>query len=808
MIYPKHFETKSGFDEIRQILIEKCSTHSGKLRVERMSFSSDFKKIRQLLQQTEELRQILTIEDGFPNRDYIDLSKELRSIRIPGSYLDKEILPELRDSLITLSNLVNFFQRQESLIKYPNLTRLAEPIFLDDEIAKEVDRIVDEKGEIRDSASEKLGEIRREIRRKQGTIGRKIGEAMKLAVSNGWIEKGTEPTVRNGRLVIPLASTHKRQLKGIIHDESSTGQTTFVEPAAAFETNNEIRELESAERREIIRILKTFCDKIRQNLDMLIIGYNFLSIMDFIRAKASFAREISATLPILTHEATLDWRDAVHPLLYLNLLKQNRVVVPLVMELNREHRILVISGPNAGGKSICLKTVALLQYMFQCGMLIPVKETSTVGIFKKLFIDIGDEQSLENDMSTYSSHLNNMKQFVLNADKNTLFLIDEFGTGTEPQLGGAIAEAVLEQLNSAKSFGVVTTHYANLKLLAKKQNGIINGAMLFNTRELKPLYRLSLGKPGSSFAFEIAERIGFPKNILKNAAKKTGKTQMDFDRQLQQLEIEQKELSDERRKMQITDDLLLDLTKQYDKKTKELQAQKHTIIKDAKTEAKRIIESSNKLIENTIWEIKEAEAEKEKTKIIRKKLEKEKSKLGEQLKEIKVPKPKIRKKSLKKNEKPKTKRPLKIGDHVIPEGQQVIGEILEINKEDALVSFGNFTLRTPLENLFVSPSQPPKIRRSSNTNQFISEINDRKTHFDLTLDVRGSRATEALEKVRRYIDEAVLLSIHEVRILHGTGHGILRLQIRELLQKSPEIEEVRDERVEFGGTGISIVKIK
>ena len=580
-----------------------------------------------------------------------------------------------------------------------------------------------------------------------------------------------------------------------------------MEPAEIFETNNQIRELESAERREIIRVLLDFTNFVRPEIPNLISAYRFLGRIDFIRAKAKFAIAIEAMRPKLLNRQGLDWINASHPLLFLTNKKLNKEVVPLYVRLDEDQRILVISGPNAGGKSVCLKTIGLVQYMLQCGLLIPVKEGSKAGIFENLFIDIGDEQSLENDLSTYSSHLLNMKHFLGHSNKSTLFLIDEFGTGTEPILGGAIAESVLENLNDKKAYGVVTTHYSNLKLMAKPGNGIINGAMMFDTKAMKPLYRLKMGNPGSSFAFEIAKNIGFPKQVLKSAESKTGKKQLDFDEQLQQLETEKRELAKKQQKYSIADDFLSEMIDKYEKLLKEIKSKKSEIISNATREAANTLKSSNKLIERTIREIREAGAEKEKTKRLRKELE-EKSKDLEKASEAEKKATVKTKPTIVKTSEITNSSPIKKGDFVKIMDQGVSGEVIERKGEDVIVEFNSVRLRTTVDKLEKNQSgEKPKIIRSNRMGrQMMEQLNDKMANFKLKLDVRGERGEEAMSIVKQYVDDAVLLGISEVKILHGTGNGILRKLIHDYLKNIPNIKSFGDEHIERGGHGITVVR--
>jgi DNA mismatch repair protein MutS2 len=811
VIYPKNFETKTGFDKVRQMIRDNCLSPVGVQHVENLTFTTDATLIRQQLNQTEEFRQLMLEESGFPSQDYFDLTYELHRIKIEGTYIEQENLFDLKSSLITISDILQFFKKSDPQ-KFPNLISLSSEIFVDKMIVSSIEGIIDNKGNIKNNASAKLAEIRKSLSKEQASVDRKMRKAMSEAKRAGWTKDDTEVTIREGRPVIPVAAAHKRAIKGLIHDESATGQTVYIEPVEVFEIHNKIRELESAERREIINILKNFSGFVRPEIPNLIEAYKFLGMIDFIRAKASFALKINALKPKITDQPLVRWNKAVHPLLYLSHKKQNRPVVPLNIQLDNERRILVISGPNAGGKSVCLTTVGLLQYMLQCGLLIPVKDDSMTGIFQNLFIDIGDEQSLENDLSTYSSHLLNMKYFVIHSDANTLFLIDEFGTGTEPQLGGAIAESVLEKLNSNKAFGVVTTHYSNLKLMSKEGNGIVNGAMLFDTKAMQPLFSLKIGKPGSSFAFEIARKIGFPKEVLKNAEKKTGKKQLDFDEQLQQLDIERKELEKKRVEVGVADNFLSEMIDKYEKLSRDLKLKKEEIIEKARQEALEIVDSSNKLIENTIKEIRETQADKEKTKKLRQELEKEKERIVEKtVSEKKFKTGKQKNESGPTKNKVEVTRPVAVGDIVKLKEQGVTAEVISIKGRDVVLSFNSITLKTTLDRIEKTGKIKAPQKPASGRNRYSSytdEINKKMANFNLQIDVRGKRGEEALDIVKHYIDDAILLNIGEVRILHGKGYGTLRSLIHDYLNTIPEIKSFKDEHIERGGHGITVVVFK
>ncbi|MBE0638540.1 MAG: Smr/MutS family protein [Bacteroidales bacterium] len=810
MIFPHNFEEKIGFDQIRHLLKDHCVSEMGREYADKMRFDANFSQIERKVGQAAEFLRILKYENPFPAQNYFNLVPELHRIKLPGTYIFQEQLFDLKSSLETLNEVLTYL-KSLNIENYPLLRAVTGDLAVDRDIMRAIGRIIDEKGNIKDTASEKLREIRKRLIKLTGEIDKAVRQVLLQARKSGWINPNDEVTIRNGRLVIPVPASNKRRIRGFIHDESSTGQTVFIEPAEALEANNEILELQNAEKREIIRILTAFTDKIRDQLDVLIECYHFLGLVDFIRAKAAMAIKINAVKPLMNETTLIQWQQAIHPLLFLVHQKQKKSVEPLDISLDSDDRILVISGPNAGGKSVCLKTVGLLQYMLQCGLLIPVNENSETGIFKDIFIDIGDEQSIEDDLSTYTSHLRNMKHLSLKAGKQSLFLIDEFGTGTEPQLGGAIAEAVLEHLNQKEAFGVVTTHYGNLKQLAGRTPGLINGAMLFDTREMRPLFRLQIGNPGSSFAFEIAKKTGFPWYILRNAEKKVGKAQIRFDQQLQQLELEKKELIEKQRKLTDTERKLEELTMKYDQLIIKVQDSKDKVLRDAKSEAVRIIEESNRLVENTIREIREAQAEKEKTKQLREKMKTEATHIVATFKsnpEIKQPQAKP---------KPNIDKPVQaetkifVGNRVRIPPQETVGEVMEISGNDVVVSFGSIKMRVPASKVVNVGEeeyyQKVMIRRSSQ-NHIMSDINSRMANFSLTLDVRGMRGEEAASDLNKYIDEAMLLNVKEVKIIHGKGDGILRKIVRENLRAITEVVLFEDEHVERGGSGATIVRLK
>ncbi|NWJ49635.1 MAG: Smr/MutS family protein [Bacteroidetes bacterium] len=818
VIYPFNFEEKIGFTRIREMIEERCLSQLGEDLAKEMHFSYNFSKLSLYLNQANEFKNVLISGRAFPSQDYLDLTFELNRIKTPGSFIFVENLFDLLISLTTINECLQFFKHKDSE-QFPLLVKLGKDVFIPQEIIISANKIIDDKKTIKDTASDQLKEIRHQLNIKKNSINKRIAQIMQKVKKEGLSREDAEVTIRDGHLVIPINAVNKRKLKGYIHDESATGQTIYIEPSEIVDLGNELRELELAEKREIIKILTIFTDSLRPWIEDLENAYQYLGIIDFLRAKALFALEIGAVLPELSNTPFLEWRKAVHPLLFINHKQQKKKVEPLTIELNQRNRILIISGPNAGGKSVCLKTVGLLQYMFQCGLLIPVHESSIAGIFKQLFIDIGDEQSLDNDLSTYSSHLMNLKHLLKNADSQTLFMIDEFGSGTEPQLGGAIAEAILENLNAIKAFGVVTTHYANLKLLAGKQPGMINGAMLFDVNNIQPLYQLQIGKPGSSFAFEIARKIGFPESILSEAILKTGSTQIDFDNQLNQLEQERKALLQKKIELDSADEFISEIMERYQAKLEILESTSKDIIQKAKNQAKDILSNSNKLIENTVREIRETQASKEKTKIAREKVSTLKQELeiiepAEVVKEIKKNAPVIVQLHEEKHEEKYTghnKTPI-VGDFVKVIGQESIGQVIKLSGKKAEVAFGQMKMRIDLGKL--EKAKRSEIRKdkdksyTSSYSSIMSDLNDKMAQFKLQLDLRGKRADEALDEVRHYIDDAILLRISEVTILHGKGNGTLREVVRQFLTSITEVRSFKDAPIDMGGSGITVVTLR
>lgn len=822
MIYPNNLEDKIGFSKIRLSLKKLCLSSLGGELVDKMSFSLSWRTIEKTLRETEEFITICKEEDSFPTAHYFDVRDSLEKIRIDGAFLDPQELFKLKRSLESITAISRFFKGKEE--KYPLLIEKAGRLRLYPYILNRLENIVSKYGTIKDTASPQLGEIRRDILKKQSGISRRMNALMQQAQKEGWADPDTSISIRDGRMVIPVPAAHKRQIKGIVHDESSTGKTSYIEPTEIVETNNQIKELEYLERREIMKILIAFCSEIRPYIDDLIPAYNFLGFIDFVRAKALYSLSIDALVPQFDNNPYFDWIDARHPLLYLSNKEEGKVVVPLNIKLSEENRIVLISGPNAGGKSVCLKTVGLVQYMFQCGMPVPLAENSHMGIFSDVFIDIGDEQSMENDLSTYSSHLTNMKNFVKHSSADSLILIDEFGTGTEPMLGGSIAEAILHKLNNKKVKGVITTHYTNLKHYAESTPGVINGAMLYDSQHMKPLFELRIGKPGSSFAFEIAKKIGLPKDILDDATHKIGEDHINFDQNLKNIARDKKYWENKRRKIHDNEKKLDKIVEKYDKELQDANRLRKEILEEAKKQAETIISEANKSIERTIREIKEHQADKAKTKESRKSLEKTKENLGKiNLEEDsrikrKINKLKEREEKRSKN-KPtpteqekqtttpaKKKTSIEIGDNVKIKKSGTIGEVIEINKNTAIVALGNLMTSVAVKDLeYVSRNKAKKSHARSTSSLVQENIYKLKMNFKPRIDLRGVRGEEALLKTMEFIDEAIMVGASEVRILHGTGHGILRNMIREYLATVNVIRSYKDESIQMGGSGITVV---
>lgn len=831
MIYPQNFEQKIGFDQIRQLLKDKCLSTLGEEKVNEMNFSDHFEEVDELLNQVAEFVRIIQEEDNFPDQFFFDVRPSLKRIRIEGMYMDEQELFDLRRSLETIRDIIRFLQRndeEESDCPYPSLKKLVGDITVFPQLITKIDGILNKYGKIKDNASTELSRIRRELANTMGSISRSLNSILRNAQSEGYVDKDVAPTMRDGRLVIPVAPGLKRKIKGIVHDESASGKTVFIEPAEVVEANNRIRELEGDERREIIRILTEFSNTLRPSIPEILQSYEFLAEIDFIRAKSHFAIQTNSIKPSLENEQLLDWTMAVHPLLQLSLAKHGKKVVPLDIELNLKRRILIISGPNAGGKSVCLKTVGLLQYMLQCGMLVPMHERSHVGLFGSIFIDIGDEQSIEDDLSTYSSHLTNMKIMMKNCNERSLILIDEFGGGTEPQIGGAIAEAVLKRFNIKGTFGVITTHYQNLKHFAEDHEGVVNGAMLYDRHLMQALFQLQIGNPGSSFAVEIARKIGLPEDVIADASEIVGSEYINADKYLQDIVRDKRYWEGKRQTIRQREKHMEETIARYQAEMEELQKSRKEIIRQAKEEAERLLQESNARIENTIRTIKEAQAEKEKTRLVRQELadfresidnltsKEQEDKIARKMEKLKEKQ--NRKKEKKQNgtkEQPAVQQtpkatPITEGCPVRIKGQSSVGEVLEINGKNAVVAFGSIKTTVKTERLERSNAVPQKqesAKSSFVSNQTQDSMYEKKLNFKQDIDVRGMRGDEALQAVTYFVDDAILVGMSRVRILHGTGTGILRTLIRQYLQTIPGVRHFADEHIQLGGAGITVVDL-
>ena len=819
MLYPEHFEQKIAFTSIRQLLKDKCVSSLGEEKVDEIQFSSVYADVMRLLSQTDEMLRVLTTDaDELPIGDFYDVRPALSRVRIEGLFLDELEVFDLRRALEAVRRLVAFLTKHEAEV-YPHLHELVTGIETFPLIINRIDGILNKFGKVKDNASNELARIRKDIFQVQSSISRTLNSILRQAQADGYVEKDVAPTMREGRLVIPVSPAFKRKVNGIVHDESATGKTVFIEPQQVVEANNRLRELEGEERREIIRILVEFTNFVRPHTEEIFASQHFLGQIDFLRAKALFGLEINAIKPRVDESCQLEWAKAIHPILFLSLKKQGKTIVPLDITLNEKQRILLISGPNAGGKSVCLKTVVLLQYMLQCGLLLPLHDSSRAGIFDRLFIDIGDEQSIENDLSTYSSHLLNMKYFIKNSNEKTLLLIDEFGTGTEPMIGGAIAEATLERFNRNLAFGVITTHYTNLKHYAEDAVGIVNGAMLYDRQHLQPLFQLSIGNPGSSFAIEIARKIGLPEDLIAEAAEKVGAEHLDYDKHLQDIVRDKRYWENKRIQIRQKEKKLEETLEKYEAEMVGIDRQRKEITNKAKDEAKNLLSEANAKIENTIRQIKEADAEKEKTRLVRKELEDFKAKIG--IEQTETGRDRSRP-VLNKNPKPINKdrsRPvptgiaeseiLKIGANVRLKGQTATGKIIEIQDKQAIVAFGQMKSTIKLAKLEpISNTQLKKEAKKYDSlgNGATDEVRQRKLTFTSEIDVRGMRGDEALQAVMYFIDDSVMVGVASVRILHGTGTGALRQLIRQYLGTVHGVKSYKDEHIQFGGAGITVVE--
>ena len=819
MIYPDNIEVKIGFDKIRSLVKGHCLSTLGKDQVDLMSFSADYNVVLESVNQVAEFVRILQEEDEFPVSYYFDMREAVHRISARGTFLETKDLFDLRRVLHTIGLVVDFFNHKDEA-DYFYLKQLATDIFVFPDLVRTIDGVVDKFGQIKDNASPLLAQIRAEIAAAEGSVSRIMAAILRKAKADGFVDSDVSASVRDGRLVIPVLPAFKRKINGIVHDESASGKTVFIEPDAVVEASNKIRELQADERREIIRILTVVTDEIRPRVPEIDFSLNFLAQIDFIRAKAVFAGDLDAKLPQFDNMPQVDWYSAVHPLLFLSHQKLGKSVVPLTISLDSSSRILLISGPNAGGKSVCLKTVGLLQYMFQCGLLVPMNDNSRMGIFENLFIDIGDEQSIENDLSTYSSHMNNMKVFVRNCSSSTMLLIDEFGSGTEPQIGGAIAEALLDHFNQKCAFGVITTHYNNLKNFATDTDGIINGAMLYDRHLMQPLFKLEVGNPGSSFAIDIARKMGLPESVIAQAEQIVGSDYVNMDKYLQDIVRDKRYWENKRQNIRVKSKQMDELTEKYQRELEQLNDERKSILKQSKEEAKQIVAQANSVIENTVRVIKEAQAEKERTKQARKDVDEFKAQLEQDAGNEAIER-KMRKLQEREQRKGKAKTetaepkvaeaPLAPGDYVRLKGQQTSAGVLQsISGNNAVVLMGQLKTNVKLDRLErVSKGQvkreqkQPSVVIGSSTRE---QMRQRALNFKQEIDVRGMRGDEALQAVQYYIDDALMVNVSQVRILHGTGTGILRQLIREYLSTVPGVARYHDEHVQLGGAGITVVE--
>ena len=888
MIYPNNFEQKIGFDEIRELLKARCLSTLGKEKVDEMAFSNDVSVVNEWLSQVREFRRLQEEKDDFPMQYFFDVRESIKRIRLENTHLEENEVWDLRRSLQTIADIVKYLSRSEEggvrsedTPLYPALYRLTEGVTTFPAMIRRIDSILDKFGKIKDSASMTLAGIRNDLSKMEGSISRTLYTILHAAQKDGLVDKDVTPAVRDGRLVIPVSPAVKRKINGIVHDESATGKTVFIEPAEVVEANNKVRELEAAERREIIRILTVFSDELRPHVTEILNSYEFLAQIDLIHAKTELAKLTKAFEPEVKAEPHLDWIRAIHPLLQLSLEKQGKKVVPLEIQLSRSEeggvrsentpatdishstlhtprstnkgRLLIISGPNAGGKSVCLKTVGLLQYMLQCGLAIPIGDRSTVGMFDNIMIDIGDEQSIENDLSTYSSHLLNMKNMMKQANAHTLLLIDEFGGGTEPTIGGAIAEAVLKQLWQKKTFGVITTHYQNLKHFAEDHEGVVNGAMLYDRNQMQALFQLSIGQPGSSFAIEIARKTGLPEEVIKDASDIVGSEYIQSDKYLQDIVRDKRYWEGKRQTIHQHEKSLEHKITRYEDELSEIERQRKEILRKAKEEAEELLRESNKKIENVIREIREAQAEKERTRLAREELNSFKEELdtidtraNDEMIEKKIRQLQERKERREKRKAEKRARSeergtrsenslnaegnltphptlhtpqIKVGDTVRIKGLTSVGTVESIDGKMATVIFGGMKTKMRAERLEHAEMPKQQASKQEERNASIAGaygnaskdtrdvIDNRKLNFKQDIDVRGMRGDEAINAITYYIDDAILVGVSRVRILHGTGSGILRQLIRQYLATIPNVSHFRDEHVQFGGAGITVVDL-
>ncbi len=836
----KRLEQKIGFDRIRKIISDRCSTAYAAERTATETFSDNPAHIRKRLLLTDEMRLIMMFEDSFPSGGFIDCIDFLKPLERSSSAIDLLSLRKLKTMLETLRKVTSFFESVKDGV-YPNLKRMSSHILNFPEVQRRIEIILDRYGDVKDTASDELYNIRKSLREKEGTISRRMSAILKKAPEEGIVDSDAGVAVRDGKMLIPVSAANKKRISGFIYDESATGKTAFIEPAEVVELDNQIKELRFAEQREILRILLEFTDFLRPYIPDLLSAAQYLGEIDFIMAKAQIALDFIAGMPIISDNGEINLRKARHPLLERTLKKEKKEIVPLTASLTPKKHILLISGPNAGGKSVCLKTFGLLQYMFQWGMLIPTSETSEMLVFDRIMVDIGDDQSIENDLSTYSSFLSNMKDMLASADDKTLVLIDEFGSGTEPAAGGAIAEAILSELDKRGTYGVITTHYTNLKLYASADTGVMNGAMMFDVANIAPLFKLEMGLPGNSFAFELARKMGLPEAIIKDAETRAGEEFVGIERNLRKIARNRKALDEKLEKIRHTDKTLENITDKYQKELKEIKHLKKNILEEAKKEAEEIIKGANKQVENTIKTIKESQAAKDETNEARKELQdfmslltakkkkEQKDKddyIERKIQQLDARRERQKQRRAKKADENAAKEifelqaeqerieafksaPLQPGEKIRVKENGMVGEVVKVSAKAVVVTIGNISSKMPLDKVerITSNEFKSAVKETSRPSmvRYDSSISERKLNFSTELDVRGERLNDAVEKVTRYVDDAIMLGMPSVRIIHGKGTGVLRDELQKLIKTMPGVASVRDEHIQFGGTGVTIV---
>ena len=837
-------EQKIGFDRIRNIISDRCSTAYAAERTATETFSTNPAHIRKRLLLTDEMRLIMMFEDSFPSGGFIDCIDFLKPLERSSSAIDLISMRKLKTMLETLRKVTSFFEGIKDGV-YPNLKRMSAPIMGFPEVQRRIDTILDRYGDVKDTASDELYSIRKSLREKEGAISRRITAILKKAQEEGIVDSDAGVSVRDGKMLIPVSAANKKKIAGFIYDESATGKTAFIEPAEVVELDNQIKELKFSEQREIVRILYEFTEFLRPYIPDLLEGAKYLGEIDFIMAKAQIALDFIAGMPVISENGEMNLRKARHPLLERALKKEKKEIVPLTATLTPQKHILLISGPNAGGKSVCLKTVGLLQYMFQWGMLIPTSETSELMIFDRIMVDIGDDQSIDNDLSTYSSFLVNMKEMLAKADEKTLVLIDEFGSGTEPAAGGAIAEAILSDLDKRGTYGVITTHYTNLKLYASADTGVVNGAMMFDVKNIAPMFKLEMGLPGNSFAFELARKMGLPESIIKDAEGRAGEEFVGIERNLRKIARNRKALDEKLERIKNTDRTLENITDKYQKELQQIKQLKKEILDKAKKEAEEIIRGANRQVENTIKTIKESQAAKEETQEARKGLQdfmsilaarkeqEQKAKddyIEKKIQQIDARRERQKQRKAQRADENAQKElreqqaererleafrtaPLKVGEKVRVKENGMVGEVTKVSAKAVVVAIGNISSKMPLDKVERITSNEFKsavkeTARPVSAVKIDSSINERKLNFSTELDVRGERLNDAVEKVTRYIDDAIMLNISNVRIIHGKGTGVLRDELQKLIRTMPGVASVRDEHIQFGGTGVTIVNFE